>query len=110
MNNLLNLQNKAKELDKTISLFIQELEKEIANINLIINKKNRNKNYNILVELDLDNSLDLSYLELDFYIRNSNRKFYVLSYSISDLENFDYEYILNLFTKKNLNKYYHAQV
>ena len=75
MNNLLNLQNKAKELDKTISLFIQELEKEIANINLIINKKNRNKNYNILVELDLDNSLDLSY-------------------SISDLENFDYEYIL----------------
>lgn len=70
MNNLLNLQNKAKELDKTISLFIQELEKEIANINLIINKKNRNKNYNILVELDLDNSLDLSYLELDFYIRN----------------------------------------
>lgn len=95
MNNLLNLQNKAKELDKTISLFIQELEKEIANINLIINKKNRNKNYNILVELDLDNSLDLSYLELDFYIRNSNRKFYVLSYSISDLENFDYEYILN---------------
>lgn len=95
MNNLLNLQSKAKELDKTISLFIQELEKEIANINLIINKKNRNKNYNILVELDLDNSLDLSYLELDFYIRNSNRKFYVLSYSISDLENFDYEYILN---------------
>lgn len=95
MNNLLNLQNKAKELDKTISLFIQELEKEIANINLIINKKNRNKNYNILVELDLDNSLDLSYLELDFYIRNENRKFYVLSYSISDLENFDYEYILN---------------
>ena len=82
MNNLLNLQNKAKELDKTISLFIQELEKEIANINLIINKKNRNKNYNILVELDLDNSLDLSYLELDFYIRNENRKFYVLSYSI----------------------------
>ena len=95
MNNLLNLQNKAKELDKTISLFIQELEKEIANINLIINKKNRNKNYNILVELDLDNSLDLSYLELDFYIINANRKFYVLSYSISDLENFDYEYILN---------------
>lgn len=94
MNNLLNLQNKAKELDKTISLFIQELEKEIANINLIINKKNRNKNYNILVELDLDNSLDLSYLEFDFYIRNENRKFYVLSYSISDLENFDYEYIL----------------
>ena len=94
MNNLLNLQNKAKELDKTISLFIQELEKEIANINLIINKKNRNKNYNILVELDLDNSLDLSYLELDFYIINANRKFYVLSYSISDLENFDYGYIL----------------
>ena len=94
MNNLLNLQNKAKELDKTISLFIQELEKEIANINLIINKKNRNKNYNILVELDLDNSLDLSYLELDFYIRNSNRKFYVLSYSIGNLENLDYGYIL----------------
>lgn len=44
MNNLLNLQNKAKELDKTISLFIQELEKEIANINLIINKKIEIKN------------------------------------------------------------------
>ena len=94
MNNLLNLQNKAKELDKAIFSFIEEVEKEITNINLVINKKNRNKNYNILVELDLDNSLDLSYLELDFYIRNSNRKFYVLSYSISDLENFDYEYIL----------------
>ncbi len=95
MNNLLNLQNKAKELDKAIFSFIEEVEKEITNINLVINKKNRNKNYNILVELDLDNSLDLSYLELDFYIRNENRKFYVLSYSISDLENFDYEYILN---------------
>lgn len=95
MNNLLNLQNKAKELDKSIFLFIEEVEKEITNINLVINKKNRNKNYNILVELDLDNSLDLSYLELDFYIINANRKFYVLSYSISDLENFDYEYILN---------------
>ena len=94
MNNLLNLQNKAKELDKAIFSFIEEIEKEIININLIINKKNRNKNYNILVELD-NNSLDLSYLELDFYIINANRKFYVLSYSISDLENFDYEYILN---------------
>lgn len=94
MNNLLNLQNKAKELDKAIFSFIEEIEKEITNINLIINKKNRNKNYNILVELD-NNSLDLSYLELDFYIINANRKFYVLSYSISDLENFDYEYILN---------------
>lgn len=94
MNNLLNLQNKAKELDKVIFSFIEEIEKEITNINLIINKKNRNKNYNILVELD-NNSLDLSYLELDFYIINANRKFYVLSYSISDLENFDYEYILN---------------
>ena len=94
MNNLLNLQSEAKELDKAIFSFIEEVEKEITNINLIINKKNRNKNYNILVELDLDNSLDLSYLELDFYIRNENRKFYVLSYSISDLENFDYEYIL----------------
>ena len=94
MNNLLNLQNKAKELDKAIFSFIEEIEKEITNINLIINKKNRNKNYNILVELD-NNSLDLSYLELDFYIINANRKFYVLSYSIPDLENFDYEYILN---------------
>lgn len=27
-------------------------------------------------------------------VDNENRKFYVLSYSISDLENFDYEYIL----------------
>ena len=94
MNNLLNLQNKAKELDKAIFSFIEEIEKEITNINLIINKKNRNKNYNIIVELD-NNSLDLSYLELDFYIINANRKFYVLSYSISDLKNFDYEYILN---------------
>lgn len=93
MNNLLNLQNKAKELDKTISLFIQELEKEIANINLIINKKNRNKKYTISVELD--NRMDLLSIELDFYIEDETRKFYVLSYSISDLENFDYEYILN---------------
>ena len=92
MNNLLNLQNKAKELDKTISLFIQELEKEIANINLIINKKNRNKKYTISVELD--NRMDLLSIELDFYIEDETRKFYVLSYSIGNLENLDYGYIL----------------
>jgi len=40
MNNLLNLQNKAKELDKSIFLFIEEVEKEITNINLVINKTN----------------------------------------------------------------------
>ena len=39
MNNLLNLQSKAKELDKAIFSFIEEVEKEITNINLIINKK-----------------------------------------------------------------------
>ena len=92
MNNLLNLKNKAKELDKTISLFIQELEKEIANINLIINKKNRNKKYTISVELD--NRMDLLSIELDFYIEDEIRKFYVLSYSIGNLENLDYGYIL----------------
>lgn len=92
MNNLLNLQNKAKELDKTISLFIQELEKEIANINLIINKKNRNKKYTISVELD--NRMDLLSIELDFYIEDETRKFYILSYSIGNLENLDYGYIL----------------
>lgn len=92
MDNLLNLQNKAKELDKTISLFIQELEKEIANINLIINKKNRNKKYTISVELD--NRMDLLSIELDFYIEDETRKFYVLSYSIGNLENLDYGYIL----------------
>lgn len=92
MNNLLNLQNKAKELDKTISLFIQELEKEIANINLIINKKNRNKKYTISVELD--NRMNLLSIELDFYIEDETRKFYVLSYSIGNLENLDYGYIL----------------
>lgn len=93
MNNLLNLQNKAKELDKAIASFIEELEKDVANINLIINKKNRNKKYTISVELD--NRMDLLSIELDFYIEDEKRKFYILSYSIEDLENFDYEYILN---------------
>lgn len=94
MNNLLNLQNKAKELDKTISLFIQELEKEIANINLIINKKIEIKNILSQQNQKLDNRMDLLSIELDFYIEDETRKFYVLSYSIGNLENLDYGYIL----------------
>lgn len=38
--------------------------------------------------------MDLLSIELDFYIEDETRKFYVLSYSIGNLENLDYGYIL----------------
>ena len=38
--------------------------------------------------------MDLLSIELDFYIEDETRKFYILSYSIGNIENLDYGYIL----------------